>query len=219
MTNNITELAFILDRSGSMSGLESDTIGGYNAFLKKQIETEGEAFITTALFDDRYELVHDRANIKAVSPLTDKEYFVRGSTALLDAVGATIQKLENAHKHMADAYKPSKVIIVITTDGMENASSRFTQSDIKRMIEQKRESCTWEFVFLGANIDAVQTAASYGIRRENAANYHADAEGTQLNFETLSESISTMRTSKLAGAMMPKAWKNAIDKDYKARKR
>ena len=154
MKNKLSELVFILDRSGSMSGLEKDTIGGFNSMLEKQKKEEGEAIITTVLFDNKYELLHDRINIKGISPITEKEYYVRGTTALLDAVGRTIEKIENAHKHTLEAERPSKVLFVITTDGMENSSTRYNYEKIKRMIEDKKKEFGWEFIFLGANIDA-----------------------------------------------------------------
>ena len=199
MKTNITEIVFILDRSGSMAGLESDTVGGYNAMLEKQKGAPGEAVVTTVLFDDRYELLHDRANVKSISLITEKEYFVRGSTALLDAIGSTIQKISNAQKHVAPAYRADKVIVVITTDGMENASREYSPAQIKEMIKQKQKKCGWEFIFLGANIDAVSTAKEYGIPGSRAANYRADSKGTSLNYRVVGDAICEMRAStKLA---------------------
>lgn len=214
MKNNLTELVFILDRSGSMAGLESDTIGGYNAMLKKQQETEGEVIVTTVLFDDKYELLHDRINLKAIAPITEKEYYVRGTTALLDAVGKTINKIVAVQKHTAEEYRADKVLFVITTDGMENASREYSYEQIRRMVERQKEKYGWEFIFLGANIDAVETAGRFGIDAGNAANYHADSEGVQLNFQVLSEVITGVRERRpLSGS-----WKTRIDTDYKSRK-
>ncbi|HHW06642.1 MAG TPA: VWA domain-containing protein [Clostridia bacterium] len=214
MKNNLTELVFILDRSGSMAGLESDTIGGYNAMLKKQQETEGEVIVTTVLFDDKYELLHDRINLKAIAPITEKEYYVRGTTALLDAVGKTINKIVAVQKHTAEEYRADKVLFVITTDGMENASREYSYEQIRRMVERQKEKYGWEFIFLGANIDAVETAGRFGIDAGNAANYHADSEGVQLNFQVLSEVITNVRERRpLSGG-----WKTRIDTDYKRRK-
>lgn len=213
MKNNLTELVFILDRSGSMSGLEKDTIGGFNSMLEKQKKEEGEAIITTVLFDNKYELLHDRINIRGISPITEKEYYVRGTTALLDAVGRTIEKIENAHKHTLEAERPSKVLFVITTDGMENSSTRYNYEKIKSMIEDKKKEFGWEFIFLGANIDAVKAARDIGISEDRASNYNCDSEGTKLNYEVISETVSSIRSNKAIN----KNWKDKIDKDYKKR--
>lgn len=213
MKNNLTELVFILDRSGSMMGLEKDTIGGFNAMIKKQKKEEGEAFITTVLFDNKYELLHDRINIKGVSPISEKEYFVRGTTALLDAVGKTINKIENAQKHTLESERASKVLFVITTDGMENSSTRYSYEKIRRMIEEKKKEFGWEFIFLGANIDAVRAAESIGISEDRATNYNCDSEGTRLNYEVISETVSCLRTNK----NISDNWKNKIEVDYKKR--
>lgn len=213
MKNNLTELVFILDRSGSMSGLEKDTIGGFNSMLEKQKKEEGQAIITTVLFDNKYKLLHDRINIKGISPITEKEYYVRGTTALLDAVGRTIEKIENAHKHTLEAERPSKVLFVITTDGMENSSTRYNYEKIKRMIEDKKKEFGWEFIFLGANLDAVKAAESIGISEDRATNYNCDSEGTKLNYEVISETVSSIRANKAIN----KNWKDKIDKDYKKR--
>ncbi|MDA8226514.1 MAG: VWA domain-containing protein, partial [Desulfitobacterium hafniense] len=159
MKTNITELVFILDKSGSMSGLESDTIGGFNAMVSKQQKEPGEAIVTTVLFDDNYELLHDRISIKGIRPITEKEYYVGGCTALLDAIGKTIQKISNVQKQTSEDQRADKVVLVITTDGMENASREYTADSIKKMIERQKEKYDWEFIFLGANIDAIATAA------------------------------------------------------------
>lgn len=213
MKKDLTELVFILDRSGSMSGLESDTIGGYNAMLEKQKKEPGEAVITTVLFDDEYELLHDRINLRGIAPMTDKEYYVRGSTALLDAVGKTINKIGNAQKHTAEDERAEHVLFVITTDGMENASREFNYEKVRRMIEHQKNKYGWEFLFLGANIDAVAAAESFGINRDRATNYNADSEGTLLNYEVISETVSCMRASR----PISDNWKNRIDEDFKKR--
>jgi uncharacterized protein YegL len=213
MKKGLTELVFILDRSGSMSGLESDTIGGYNAILEKQKKEDGEAVITTVLFDDRYELLHDRINLRGIAPITEKEYYVRGNTALLDAVGKTINKIGNAQKYTVEAERAERVMIVITTDGMENSSREFTYDKVRRMIEHQKSKYGWEFIFLGANIDAIATAERFGISEDRATNFHADSEGTALNYEVLSEVVSSFRAS----APVDENWKRRIDADYKRR--
>lgn len=213
MKNNLTELVFILDRSGSMSGLESDTIGGFNAMLDKQRKEPGEALITTVLFDNCSELLHDRIPLQGVANITERDYFVRGSTALLDAIGSTIQKIVQAHIHTAEALRPSKTMFVIITDGMENSSRRFTYEQIHSMIE-KEKTYGWEFLFLGANIDAISAASRIGIHADRAVNYHADAEGTRLNYDVVSETVSDMRASRPVSAN----WKSRIDEDYRRRK-
>ena len=209
----ITELVYILDRSGSMSGLETDTIGGYNGMLKKQKAEPGTAFVTTVLFDDNYELLHDRVNIRELSPITEKEYFVRGSTALLDAVGKTISRIGNDQKHADESRRADKVMIVIITDGMENASREYTYHRIMDMIDRQKSRYGWEFLFLGANIDAVATAAKFGISSDRAANYHADSTGTQLNYNAINDFASNLRS----GISNDASWKKNIDEDYKKR--
>ncbi len=213
MKKDLVELVFILDRSGSMSGLEDDTIGGYNAMLEKQKKEPGEAIITTVLFDDRYELLHDRINLHGIEPITDKEYFVRGSTALLDAVGRTINKIGNAQKHTVEEERAERVLFVITTDGMENASREFTYEKVKQMIEHQKCKYGWEFIFLGANIDAISTAERFGISKDRATNYNADSEGTLLNYEVISETVSCIRANR----EISKDWKERIDEDFKKR--
>ena len=208
-----SELVFILDRSGSMSGLESDTIGGFNAMLAKQTKAEGEAVVTTVLFDDKYELLHDRINIDAIAPITDKDYFVRGSTALLDAVGMTLQKIINVQKMTAQGQKADKVLFVITTDGLENASREYSYAVIRQMIEHQKKHYNWEFIFLGANIDAVGTAAKFGIAEDRAANFHADSHGTKLNYEVISDAVSSLRANRT----LDKKWKSKIDDDFLGR--
>lgn len=219
MKNNLTELVFILDRSGSMGGLESDTIGGFNSMLKKQQAEAGECRITTVLFDDKYETLHDRIDIAAVGPITAEQYFVRGSTALLDAVGKTIDKISNAQKNTAEAYRAQKVLFVITTDGMENSSREFGYEKIKSMIEHQKKSCGWEFIFLGANIDAVNVANRIGIAQNRAQTYHNDTEGIATNYEALSETVSHMRAAPAAEAAISDDWAKKIKSDFKSRKK
>jgi uncharacterized protein YegL len=213
MKKGLTEMVFILDRSGSMSGLENDTIGGYNAMLAKQQKEPGEAVITTVLFDEQYELLHDRITLRGVAPITDKEYYVRGSTALLDAVGKTINKIGNAQKRTAEAERAEHVVVVITTDGMENASHEFSDEKVRRMIEHQKSKYGWEFIFLGANIDAIDTAARFGIDENRAANYNADSEGTALNYTVISETVSSVRASR----PIAENWKDCIEEDFKKR--
>ncbi len=209
MKTNLTELVFILDRSGSMAGLESDTIGGFNSMLKKQKDEPGEAVVTTVLFDDKYELLHDRIDIKGIKPITEKEYFVRGSTALLDAIGNTISKIANVQKQTSEEHRADKVMFVITTDGMENASREYTFEKIRGMVENQKKMYGWEFIFLGANIDAISTAASFGIGADRAANFVSDSEGTNLNYKVVSEAVSAFRACSISDD-----WKEEIDKDF-----
>jgi len=213
MKKGLTELVFILDRSGSMSGLESDTIGGYNALLQKQKKESGEVIITTVLFDDKYELLHDRINLRGIELITDKEYFVRGSTALLDAVGKTINKIGNVQKHTAEDERAERVMFVITTDGMENASQEFSYEKVRQMTEHQKSKYGWEFIFLGANIDAISTAERLGINKDRAINYNADSEGTLLNYDVISKTVSCLRASQT----ISKNWKERIEEDFKKR--
>lgn len=212
--NNITEIVFILDRSGSMAGLENDTIGGFNSLIEKQKKEEGTAYISTVLFDNYSEVLHDRVPLDRINPMTDKEYFVRGCTALLDAIGGAIHHIGNVHKYAREEDRPSRTLFIITTDGMENASRRYTADKVKSMIERQKEKYGWEFLFLGANIDAVATASQYGIDRDRAVTYNCDKEGTALNYEVLNETISLMRC---CSAPIDKSWKTRIEEDYKKR--
>lgn len=193
MKDNLTELVFILDRSGSMFGLEKDTIGGFTSMLTKQKALDGQCRITTVLFNNHYTLLHDRIDIQAVSPMTEKEYFVGGSTALLDAIGRTIQKLVHVQKNTAENYRAAKVMFIIITDGEENSSREYSSDKIKTMIEHEKEKYGWEFVFLGANIDAVQTAKRYGIDADRAVDYVPDSAGTTLNFTAMAEAVAEFR--------------------------
>ncbi|MEE1162246.1 MAG: vWA domain-containing protein, partial [Lachnospiraceae bacterium] len=178
MKKNLTELVFILDRSGSMAGLEKDTIGGFNAMIEKQKAEEGEAYISTVLFDNYSEVIHDRVALSDVPKLTEKEYYVRGCTALLDAVGGAIHHIGNVHKYAREEDRPEKTLFVITTDGMENASRRYSYEKVREMTKRQKEKYGWEFLFLGANIDAAKEAARFGIDADRAADYHADTQGT-----------------------------------------
>ena len=210
----MTELVFILDRSGSMSGLEKDTIGGFNSMLEKQRKEPGDAVVSTVLFDNETEVIHDRVVIADVPNLTDKEYFVRGCTALLDAVGGAIQHIGNVHKYARKEDVPEKTLFIITTDGMENASHHYTYDKVRNMIERQKERYGWELLFLGANIDAAAEAKRFGIDESMAANYHCDEVGTVLNYEVISEAITSVRTS---AAPLSADWKKKIDADYKKR--
>ena len=215
MKKNLTELVFILDRSGSMAGLEADTIGGFNAMLQKQRGEPGEAVISTVLFDNETEVIHDRIPLDRVPRLTEKEYYVRGCTALLDAVGGAIHHIGNVHKYAREEDRPEKTLFVITTDGMENASRRYTYDKVKSMIERQREKYGWEFLFLGANIDAAREAARFGIRADCAADYHADSIGTEAVYESVCEAVCQVRRA----APLKASWKQRIDADFKGRKR
>ena len=210
----MTEIVFILDRSGSMSGLEQDTIGGFNSMLEKQRREPGEAVVSTVLFDHENQVIHDRVPIADVPKLTDNEYFVRGNTALLDAVGSAIHHIGNIHKYARKEDIPEKTLFVITTDGMENASRNYSYDRVRHMIERQKERYGWEFIFLGANIDAAAEARKFGIDESMAANYHSDRVGTALNYQVLSETISCLRSCPTT---VPVGWKNKIDADYRKR--
>ncbi len=200
MNKNLTEIIFILDRSGSMAGLESDTIGGFNGLIRKQKQAEGEAFVTTVLFNHNTEILHNRLPVADIPDMTDKDYAVRGCTALLDAVGESVARTDLIQKHVREEDRPAKTMVVITTDGLENASSRYTYADVKALIEaQKVEG--WEFVFLGANIDAAEEAQRIGIAPSRAVNFVSDEEGTALNFKTLNKAVGAVRKSEDAMAM------------------
>ncbi len=193
MRKGLTEVVFILDRSGSMSGLEADTIGGFNSMIAKQKKEEGEAIISTVLFDDQTEVIYDRVSIDQVSKMTDKEYYVRGCTALLDALGGAIHHIGNVHKYAREEDRPEKTLFIITTDGMENASRIYSYDKVKKMVEKEKEKHGWEFLFLGANIDAVSVAGRFGIGADRAIDYECDEKGTLLNYEAISKTVSAMR--------------------------
>ena len=214
MSKGLTEIVYILDRSGSMGGLEADTIGGFNSMMEKQKKTGEKAYVSTVLFDDTCEVLHDRVSIDKIKKMTDKEYYVRGCTALLDAVGGAIHHIGNIHKYARPEDRPEKTIFVITTDGMENASHHYTYDKVRYMIERQKERYGWEFLFLGANIDAAAEARRFGIDESMAVNYHCDKIGTALNYEVISEAISSVRA---CAAPLTADWKKKIDIDYKKR--
>lgn len=214
MKNNITEMVFILDKSGSMSGLESDTIGGFNSMIKKQKEKDGKAFVSTILFSDSSTVVHDRIDISEVKPMTDEDYCVGGCTALVDAIGGAIRHIETIHKYARKEDVPENTIFIITTDGMENASHKYSSEEVKKMIEREKEKNGWEFLFVAANIDAVETASHFGIGSDRAVNYHADGCGTGVVYEALECAVSQVRSGKkLSGK-----WSRKINEDYNNRK-
>ena len=214
MRKNLTEIVFILDRSGSMSGLEADTIGGFNSMIKKQRELEGECYISTVLFDNRSEVLHDRVRLENVPLMTEKDYYVRGCTALLDAVGGAIHHIGNVHKYAREEDRPEKTVFVITTDGMENASRIYTYEKVKKMIEHEQEKYGWEFLFLGANIDAAKEAGRFGIAESRSVNYHADSKGTGVIYAALNSTLASYRKRN----SMPENWKDEILSDYESRK-
>lgn len=214
MKKNLTEIVFILDRSGSMAGLEDDTIGGFNAMMEKQKREVGEAYVSTVLFDNHMEVIHDRVDLRKIQPMTREEYYVRGCTALLDAVGKSIHHIGNIHKYAREEDRPEKTIFVITTDGMENASREYSYERLRRLIEEKKK-LGWEFLFLGANIDAAKEAARFGITADRAANYHADHRGTAVIYEAMSEAVCDVRACRPMGA----SWKHRVDEDYKTREK
>lgn len=217
MKKNLTELVMILDRSGSMAGLESDTIGGYNAMLEKQRKQNGgEVLVSTVLFDDVSDVLFDRVPLDRLPKMTERDYYVRGCTALLDALGGAIHHIANVHKYARDEDRPEKTIFVITTDGLENASRRYSYDAVRHMVEREKEQYGWEFLFLGANIDAIEAARRVGIGADRAANFHSDHVGTALNYEVLADAVCEMRC---AAAPIGAGWKRRIDEDYKKRKK
>ena len=214
MKNGITELVFILDRSGSMSGLESDTVGGFNSMINKQKSEEGKCFVTTVLFDHEIEFLHDRLELGSIPAMTEKDYTVRGCTALIDAIGSTINHIENIHKYARREDVPEHTVFVITTDGMENASHNYSSDNVKNTISRKKEE-GWEFLFIGANIDAVQTAKDFGINKNRAVNYNADSLGTKILYDSVAEAVCSMRSTNTISA----SWSAPIKADYKKRKK
>ena len=213
MKKNLTELVFILDRSGSMAGMEADTIGGFNSMVEKQKKEAGEALVSTVLFSYESHVIHDRVDIGKIEPLTDREYSVGGGTALIDAIGQAIHHIGNVHKYAREEDRPEHTIFVITTDGMENASRRYSSDEVKRMVRRQKEKYGWEFLFLGANIDAVETAAHFGIGSDRAVRFHNDARGIALNYDTVSMTVGRMRACESVGA----DWKTEIEADYASR--
>ena len=213
MKKNLTEIVFILDRSGSMAGLERDTIGGFNAMLEKQKREPGKALVSTILFDNTSDVIHDRLPLHRVPKMTDREYYVRGCTALLDAVGGAIRHIANIHKYAREEDRPEKTIFVITTDGMENASRSYNYDTVKELIRRQKEQYGWEFLFLGANIDAAREAARFGIQEDRTANFHCDSKGTALNYEVISETVCSFRAAQPIAA----DWKVKIDADFRKR--
>ena len=213
MKNNITELVFILDRSGSMAGLERDTVGGFNSMIKKQKKEKGTCYVSVVLFDDESEVLYDRATLEKIPEMTEDDYTVGGSTALIDAIGGAIRHVSNIHKYARPEDVPERTMFIITTDGQENSSHIYTSARVKAMIEEKRERCGWEFLFIGANIDAVETAARYGIRKDRAVNYHADSTGTEVVYEAMTKAISNVRARCEVGS----EWSDDINGDYKKR--
>ena len=219
MRKGLTEIVFILDRSGSMSGLEADTIGGYNSLIKKQKKEEGEAYISTVLFDDHSEVLHDRVNLKDIKPMTDKEYYVRGCTALLDALGGAIHHIGTVHKYAREEDRPEKTLFIITTDGMENSSHNYSYAEVKKMVERQKERYGWEFLFLGANIDAVEVAGRMGIKADRAVTYECDSVGTEINYRVLEKAVKAVRCCPRPNATeaLTDDWKEEIERDYSRR--
>ena len=221
MKKGLTEIVFIIDRSGSMSGLEADTIGGFNGLLEKQKKEDGEAYVSVVLFDDQTEVLYDRVDIRKVEPMNDTQYYVRGCTALLDALGGAIHHIKNVHRYAREEDVPEKTLFIITTDGMENASCKYSYDRVRKMVEQEKEKNHWEFLFLGANIDAVQVAGRFGIKASRAVNYENDGAGTKLNFEVMSKAVSCARMSVSAAEMEEAFDEDAllapIREDYKRR--
>jgi len=214
MKKNLTEMVFILDRSGSMAGLESDTIGGFNAMIEHQKRAEGEGLVSTVLFSSASTVIHDRVDLRKIEPLTDRQYFVGGCTALIDAIGGAIHHIGNVHKYAREEDRPEHTIFVITTDGMENASRFYSSDEVKAMVKKQKEKHGWEFLFLGANIDAVETAAHFGIDEDRAVTFHNDSQGQALNYAEVSRAIRDFRSS----VPLSPRWKETIEADFRARK-
>ncbi|MBR4501408.1 MAG: VWA domain-containing protein [Clostridia bacterium] len=215
MKKGLTEMVFILDKSGSMSGLEKDTIGGFNSMIERQKKAQGEAYVSTVLFSGSSTVIHDRADIRAVAPMTERDYRVGGCTALIDALGDAIRHIGNVHKYARKEDVPEHTVFVITTDGMENSSRRYSSDEVKRMVNRQKEKYGWEFLFLGANIDAVETAARYGISEDRAVTYRSDHEGQALNFQVMGDAVECLRSS----APLGREWKERIEEDVRKRGR
>lgn len=213
MNNNLTEIVFILDRSGSMAGLEDDTIGGFNAMVEKQKKEPGEALLSAVLFNTESAVIYDRVDIQKVEPMNDRQYCVGGCTALLDAIGSAVHHIANVHKYAREEDRPGKTIFVITTDGLENSSRRYTYADVQKMVAHEQEKHGWEFLFLGANMDAITEAKKFGFRSDRAVRYNCDSEGTSLNFAVVGKAISKAR----CGAAIEADWCAEIAEDYKKR--
>ena len=214
MKKNLTEMVFILDRSGSMAGLEADTIGGFNGMIDRQKQAPGEALVSTVLFDNESTVIHDRVDLRKIGPMTDHQYRVGGCTALIDAIGGAIHHIGNIHKYAREEDRPEHTVFVITTDGMENASHRYTSDAVKAMVWRQKQKYGWEFLFLGANIDAVETAAGFGISEDRAVTFHNDAQGQALNYAQVSAAVCQVRAS----APLGRSWKEKIEEDFRTRK-
>ena len=213
MNSNLTEIVFILDRSGSMAGLEADTVGGFNAMLERQKKEEGTALLSAVLFSNDSEVLYDRVDLRKVEPMTDAQYRVGGCTALLDAIGGAVHHMRNVHKYAREEDRPAKTVFVITTDGMENASRRYTYDEVRRMVKDAQEKYGWEFLFLGANMDAIAAAKHFGIPEKRAVRYACDSEGTVLNYKVVSDTVACYRK----GAPIRENWSEAIERDYQSR--
>ena len=218
MKKNLTEMVFILDKSGSMAGLEADTIGGFNSMIERQKQAEGEALVSTVLFANDSTVIHDRADLREIGPLTERQYYVGGGTALIDAIGGAIHHIGNVHKYAREEDRPEHTVFVITTDGMENASRRYTSARVKDMVKHQQEKYGWEFLFLGANIDVAKESDRLGIRQDRAVRYVNDSEGIELNYEVVGCAMSAMRCMPDSKAM-DGSWKEKIEKDFKKRGR
>jgi len=215
MKKNLTEMVFILDRSGSMAGLEADTIGGFNGMIQRQKREDGEALVSTVLFSDRSQVIHDRVDVRRVEPMTERQYCVGGCTALIDAIGGAIHHIGNVHTSARPEDRPDKTLVVITTDGMENASQYYSYRKVKRMIEKEQEKYGWEFIFLGANIDAAEAAGHIGIRAERSANFHADGAGVEVMYRNVSRMASKMSS----GHAVVAEDLDEVRRDYAGRKK
>ena len=215
MKKNLTEMVFILDKSGSMAGLEADTIGGFNSMIERQKQAEGEALVSTVLFSNESTVIHDRVDLRKIEPLTARQYFVGGCTALIDAIGGAIHHIGMVHKYAREEDVPDRTIFVITTDGMENASHRYTSDEVKAMVKKKKEKYGWEFLFLGANIDAVETAGSIGIRADRSANFMPDSAGVELSFHAVSDAICAVQRRESVAA----GWSESVENDHRKRRR
>ena len=212
--NNITELVFILDRSGSMAGLEGDTIGGFNSLIEKQKKQDGKCYVSTVLFDHLTDVIHDRVELENIKPMTNEDYYVRGCTALIDAIGGAIHHIGNIHKYAREEDVPEHTMFVIMTDGYENASHIYTSDKVKAMIKRQKEKYGWEFLFIGANIDAVETAKHFGINEDRAVTYHADSQGTSVVYDTVGDTVCCMRESRT----ISDDWSKNINDDFNNRK-